>query len=182
METAWVERFERRTMSPEEFDRLPEQVRAEYVDGVALMSPPSAGGHNALGVRLAGLLGRTLPDTFVTYERGLALPTGTLRIPDLAVQREPDDDVWSRQVPLLVVEILSPSTRDEDLFRKTDDYRRAGIAQYWIVDRAVRTLTVLVNAGEEWDIAFTLSDEAPTASIDVADLGTVDLDLSDLLA
>lgn len=182
METAWVERFERRAMSPEEFDGLPEQVRAEYVDGVALMSPPSAGGHQDVALNVAMTLRRALPQSTVRCEAGFALPSGTLRIPDVSVQRVRDDQHWSHELPIVVVEILSSSTRGEDLFRKTVDYRKSGVEQYWIVDRAVRTLTVLVNVGDEWDIAFTLSDDAPTASIDVADLGTVDLDLSDLLA
>ncbi|HWJ11554.1 MAG TPA: Uma2 family endonuclease, partial [Nocardioides sp.] len=109
-------------------------------------------------------------------------PSGTLRIPDVTVQRVRDDAHWSEQVPVVAVEILAATTRGEDLFRKTDDYRRAGIEQYWIVDRTVRTVTVLVNAGEDWDIASTLTDDEPTASVDVADLGAVDLDLADLLA
>lgn len=182
MDLAYAEHFERRAMSREEFDQLPEHVRAEYVDGMALMSPPSAGGHQDVALNVAIALRQALPRSVVRCEAGFALPSGTLRIPDVSVQRVRDDEHWSRQVPVVVVEILSSSTRDEDLFRKTDDYRRAGIDQYWLVDRAVRTLTVLVNAGERWDNAFTLTDDAPSASIDVADLGTVDLDLSDLLA
>lgn len=181
LETSFVERFERRIMSREDFDRLPPEVRAEYVDGVALMSPPSTGGHNATGLNIALVLREALAGTFITYERGIELPTGALRIPDLAVQRARDDEHWSPDVPVLVVEILSPSTRSEDLFRKTDDYRRSGISHYWIVDRTARTLTVLVNEGDHWDIGLSLSDGQPRGSVTVADLGTVDLDLSDLL-
>ncbi len=181
MELAYVERFERRVMSREEFDRLPEKVRAEYVDGVALMSPPAAGGHQDVALNVAIALRQALPHAVVRCEAGFALPSGTLRIPDVTVQRVRDDEHWSEQVPVVAVEILSSSTRGEDLFRKTDDYRRAGIDQYWIVDRALRTVTVLVNAGEQWDIAITLTDEEPVASIDVADLGRVDLDLAELL-
>lgn len=182
MEIAYVERFERRVMPREEFDRLPEKVRAEYVDGVAIMTPPSTGGHNVLGLNVAVALRAAFPGTFITYERGIELPTGTLRIPDIAVQRVGADDHWSPEVPVLVVEILSPTTRDEDLFRKPDDYLRSGIAQYWIVDRAARTLTVLVNAGDHWDIGLSLTDDDPTGAVQVADLGTVELDLTALLA
>lgn len=181
METAYVERFERRAMSRSEFDRLPDLVRAEYVDGAALMTPPSSGGHNEVGLNVAVVLRSALPGTFVTYERGIQLPTGTLRIPDITVQRVGGDDRWSTEIPVLVVEILSPSTRDEDLFRKTDDYRRSGFAHYWIVDRVARSLTVLVNAREHWDVALTLTDDHPTGTVTVDDVGTVALDLSVLL-
>lgn len=176
-----VEDLERIPMSRGQFDELPDEVRAEYVDGVAIVSPTARGGHNATGVNVALALRTAYPDAFVTYERGLELPDGRLRIPDMALQRDGDDDLWSTTMPLLVVEILSPSTRDEGLFRKTDDYRLAGIDQYWIIDRTSRMLTVLVNAGERWDIALALSKEHPTGTIELADLGPIELDLTALL-
>ena len=181
MDQPTLERLARTPMSRADFDALPEGVRAEYVDGVAIVSPPARGGHQGVGANLLVVLRAALPDAFVTYERGITLPTGTLRIPDVAVQRVRDDEHWSPEVPVLVVEILSSSTREEDLFRKATDYRRAGIAQYWVVDRTARTLTVLVNAGEHWDIGLALTEKKPTGSIAVADLGEVELDLSALL-
>ncbi|NHA00861.1 Uma2 family endonuclease [Nocardioides sp. W3-2-3] len=174
MDQPTLERLERTPMSRADFDALPEGLRGEYVDGVAIVSPPARGGHNAVGLELAVTLRAALPGAFITYERGVTLPTGTLRIPDLAVQRVRDDEHWSPEVPVLVVEILSASTREEDLFRKASDYRRAGIAQYWVVDRVARTLTALVNAGEHWDIALALTEKRPTGSIAVADLGEVE--------
>ncbi|MDP9182969.1 MAG: Uma2 family endonuclease, partial [Actinomycetota bacterium] len=45
--------------------------------------------------------------------------------------------------PLLVVEVLSKSTRSRDLVAKRNAYQDAGIASYWIVDTAVPSLTVL---------------------------------------
>ncbi len=181
MDQPTLERLERTPMSRADFDALPDGVRAEYVDGVAIVSPPARGRHQGVGVNLLVALRAALPGTFITYERGLALSTGTLRIPDLAVQRVGDDEHWSPEIPVLVVEILSPSTRDEDLFRKASDYQRAGIGQYWVVDRVARTLTVLVNAGVHWDIGLALTEERPTGSITVSDLGEVELDLSALL-
>lgn len=89
--------------------------------------------------------------------------------------------MWSTNLPVIVVEILSGSTRNEDLFLKTDDYRRAGIAQYWIIDGAEPSLIALVNASDHWEIGLALTDADPTGSIDVADLGEVTLDLPVLL-
>lgn len=182
MEQPTLDRLERVPMSRADFDALPDEVRAEYVEGVALVSPPARGAHQDVGATVLVILRQALPGATVRSEPGFALPSGSLRVPDLAVQRVRDDEHWSPEVPVLVVEILSPSTRDEDLFRKTNDYRRAGIGQYWVIDRLARTLTVLVNAGEHWDIALALTDERPTGSIAVADLGEVELDLSAVLA
>ncbi|GAA4818118.1 Uma2 family endonuclease [Nocardioides caeni] len=182
METIYPTRFERRPMSRAEFDRLPEKVRAEYVDGVALMSPPARGDHNGVGLEIAIALRQAFPEAIVRYDRGVDLPTGSLRVPDVAVQVVRDDDVWSPNLPVLVVEILSRWTRAEDLYRKTDDYRLSGIAHYWIVDRTARTLTVLINAGDRWEIGLSLTDDEPTGAVAVTDLGSIELDLSALLA
>lgn len=38
-------------------------------------------------------------------------------------------------VPILVVEVLSRSTRRRDLGTKHDFYRRIGVTEYWVVDR-----------------------------------------------
>ncbi len=77
-------RLERRPMSREEFDALPEGVRAEYVGGVALMSPPPHDRHNAVGFRLARLLSDALPGVEVLYEVGIEM-AHSLRIADVAV-------------------------------------------------------------------------------------------------
>lgn len=44
----------------------------------------------------------------------------------------------------LVFEILSESNRDHDLVTKRDEYARAGIGEYWIVDPRERKIHVLV--------------------------------------
>ncbi len=43
----------------------------------------------------------------------------------------------------LVVEVVSPDDPTRDLIIKRDEYARAGIPEYWIVDRRPRTITVL---------------------------------------
>ena len=45
--------------------------------------------------------------------------------------------------PDLVVEILSPSTRERDLGIKRDLYARHGVREYWIVDSETKTIEVL---------------------------------------
>jgi Uma2 family endonuclease len=37
-------------------------------------------------------------------------------------------------VPTLVVEVLSPSTRNKDMIRKLELYRMTGVSEYWMVD------------------------------------------------
>jgi Uma2 family endonuclease len=70
-------------------------------------------------------------------------------IPDLAVvpngARTDETEHWFLDPPLLVVEILSPSTRLFDLAVKRERYARHGIEWYWILDAEARELLVLRN-------------------------------------
>jgi len=43
----------------------------------------------------------------------------------------------------LVMEVVSEDDPDRDIVQKRDEYARAGIAEYWIVDPRDRTITVL---------------------------------------
>ena len=52
--------------------------------------------------------------------------------------------------PDLVVEILSPGTRQRDLTTKREIYARFGVREYWIVDPDARTVTVLALAGNTY--------------------------------
>jgi Uma2 family endonuclease len=45
-------------------------------------------------------------------------------------------------VPVLAVEILSPSDRQEDILDKVEDYLAAGVKQVWVVEPVFRTVTV----------------------------------------
>ena len=58
------------------------------------------------------------------------------RHPDLAIYKTPppdgrnDDDVWSEWIPEIVVEIVSPSSRQRDYEQKPEEYLRLGIGEY----------------------------------------------------
>jgi Uma2 family endonuclease len=60
-------------------------------------------------------------------------------------------------VPILVVEILSPSDTQEEIDEKIDEYLRAGVALVWVIDTHDRTVTIyrpneepeLVNVRQE---------------------------------
>ena len=46
-------------------------------------------------------------------------------------------------LPDLVVEVLSPSTRERDLGAKRDLYERVGVREYWVVEPESSTVTLL---------------------------------------
>ncbi len=127
----------------------------ELVDGIPLMTPPAHPDNveatSELAFYLRGELGndwRCLPGVGVRITAG---PRPTYRVPDLVVQRH----AATRDLPLdpapiaLVVEALSPSTREEDLGRKRRDYASVAIPNYLIIDRRHHPrFTLLTEPGD----------------------------------
>jgi Uma2 family endonuclease len=82
----------------------------------------------------------------------------TVREPDvmyLRPQHLPDNLRGYPQAADLVMEVLSesPKDRDRDLVTKREEYARAGIAEYWIVDPRDRRISVLSLAENVYRIA-----------------------------
>ena len=50
-------------------------------------------------------------------------------------------------IPMLIVEILSPSTIKHDLVRKLNLYQKVGVKEYWIIDPAEQNITVYLHDG-----------------------------------
>lgn len=73
------------------------------------------------------------------------------RHPDLAVVfRNAPKNARGRQIPALVVEVVSPGSRarKRDYEEKKEEYLNLGIREYWIVDPSARRITVLSRSGE----------------------------------
>ena len=65
---------------------------------------------------------------------------------------------FSEVVPNWVCEVLSPTTRNIDLGRKSDIYAREGVSHLWIVDPKERTLQVSELTAGKWLPISTLAD------------------------
>lgn len=77
----------------------------------------------------------------------------TVVVPDLIVVCDPSklDDNGCKGAPDLVIEILSPSTRQHDRLTKLNLYQRAGVREYWIVDPDEKTVIVMtLEDGEHY--------------------------------
>ncbi|GAA3674314.1 hypothetical protein GCM10022237_37360 [Nocardioides ginsengisoli] len=167
-------------MSLDDFLALRDRPKAEYVDGQAIVSPPASSFHNDIQRRLANRIEADLvPEVHVRVDAGWR-HADRLRVPDIAVFEAKEDLVYDDHLPILVVEVVSPSTASEDTVRKAGEYQSAGIAQYWIVDRDHRTLTIFGNDGRGWQQLLALDDDHPFGGIDVGEWGEVSIDLSEL--
>ena len=133
--------------------RLPDDGnRYEVLDGALLVTPQAAFRHQKIAMRLALALGAYCETHRIGVVVGPgALPHGKSELqPDIQVIPGPvalDADWADLPLPLLVVEVLSDSTRTRDLGVKRDAYRQWGIPAYWVVDAVARTVLTF-DAGE----------------------------------
>jgi Uma2 family endonuclease len=121
-------------------------IHYEVIDGAIVVNPPPTWDHQEFLMEILAGLHRAAPPELVVMPAGLHFyyEPGSYLEPDVVVCRRSDRRREGlRGTPLLVVELLSPSTRRIDLGRKKEIYRDAGVPSYWVVDPDARELTVL---------------------------------------
>jgi Uma2 family endonuclease len=70
---------------------------------------------------------------------------GKIREPDIFfIAKAHEDRIGERVcgVPDLIVEVISSSTLKTDRMEKFEEYAKAGVAEYWLVDPQARTIEV----------------------------------------
>ncbi len=130
----------------DDLDDLPDDgLRYELVDGVLLVSPSPSAIHQVAVVNLVEVLLRQAPPEMRVLTAPLDVrfsPARQLQPDVLVVPREAPTLRLERQ-PLLVVEVLSASSRATDLTLKRHVYEQAGVPSYWLLDTDAPSLTVL---------------------------------------
>ena len=131
----------------DDLDSMPDDgQRYELLDGEVLVTPAPRVIHQSVVTELVYALKSALPPGM----RVLTAPTDVrfsvrrqLQPDVLVVVDGPLDVPRIEEPPLLVVEVLSKSTRSRDLVGKRAAYQDAGVPSYWLVDTKVPCLTVL---------------------------------------
>lgn len=119
--------------------------RYELIEGALLVSPAPSFEHQKVVSKLLARLDGVCPPGLHALVAPFAVrPNESTELqPDVLVFR--DEDVTSRGLPvapLLVVEVLSPSTKATDLTVKKAVYQRIGVPSYWVLDPIDLILTV----------------------------------------
>jgi Uma2 family endonuclease len=131
----------------DDLDDLPEGSTARYelVDGALLVSAEPSLQHQRIAAQLLRLLADAAPpslEVFLPVDVRLS-PVRQLA-PDVTVVRREDASGRRLQgTPVLVVEVLSPSTRTVDLTLKRRVLEEAGVPSYWLVEPDDGVVTVL---------------------------------------
>jgi Uma2 family endonuclease len=130
-------------VTDEMFDEMvDEDTKAELIDGVMIVHSPASPRHD----NIAGFI-RTLMRCYAE-NRQLGLVLGPDSLIRIRRGRRCGPDVFFYEarrvphplpqeftvVPQLILEVLSPSNRDDDLEEKRPVYRAAGVREIWFVD------------------------------------------------
>jgi len=145
-----------------ELEALPEEQpgdRHELIAGALVVTPVPIRKHQLISGNISFALELLVREHHLG--RLYAVPTGvrlhpdTLLIPDICYVGRAKLPIIDPKVidvaPDLVIEILSPGTRQRDLTLKRELYERFGVQEYWIVDPVRETVMVLALTGERYE-------------------------------
>ena len=142
----------------------------EIIGGEKIMAPAPNPTQGGVIMRLGMIIAAHFDETDGGYVLGdnadVHFPDGTILRPDLSVILEKNAAIinWSSGiygVPDMVVEVLSKSTRKNDLTIKKDIYEAQGVREYWIIDPWAKIIDVyLLRDGKYFfDDEYILFDE-----------------------
>ena len=138
-------------ISLEQYESLPEDIRAEVFEGIIYdMASPSEV-HQTISTELTTIL-----NNYIRKEKGPCkvfhapfdgkLNDNPLTIvqPDLMIvcDRNKLDGKRCNGAPDFIIEIVSPGNASDDYIRKSFYYKNYGVREYWIVDPRRKIVTV----------------------------------------
>ncbi len=137
----------------EEYMRLPGNRLIEFSDGMVEILPMPSQRHQDI----VGFLYTLLLNFVVTRQLGkvlfspfkIRLWPGKHREPDVMFMFAANghrrfEDYWEGAD--LVMEVVSPDDPNRDIVKKKEEYAKAGIPEYWLVNPINQTITVFVLA------------------------------------
>ena len=142
----------------------------EIIGGEKFMAPSAAPTHGGIIMRLGSIIENYLDANDSGYvfadDIDVHFPDDNLYKPDLVVVLEKNSAIidWRRGiygVPDMVVEILSYSTRRNDLTIKKDTYEAQGVKEYWIIDPWAKIVDVYLLRNGKYFLSgeYMLPDE-----------------------
>ena len=153
----------------EDIYALPEGERAELIEGqIYYMAPPGTN-HQ----RLVHFFDREIGN-YIQKNRGecevfpapfavfLNKNDKTYVEPDISVicDKNKITDKGCNGAPDWIIEIVSPSSRKMDYYKKLFKYRTAGVREYWVVDQDKKIVTVY-NFEQDNMEEYSLEEEIP---------------------
>ena len=157
------------TYTIEDIYALPEGERAELIDGqIYNMAPPNTK-HQMLVMDLSYQIKsyiqsnngecKVIPSPFAVF---LNEDDRNYVEPDISIicDQSKLTDKGCNGAPDWIIEIVSPSSRQMDYYKKLFKYRTAGVREYWVVDPD-RQLVTVYNFEKETMDQYSFGDDVP---------------------
>lgn len=148
----------------DELHSLPDDGnKYELIHGELFVTPAPSDDHETILARLTRILDRYVEANtlgHVYHPRAVFRFEGSEVEPDLMVRQEAPGlgYAWERApLPILIVEVFSPTTRRRDQDQKKNFYMEARIPEYWMIDPDQRTVTIVRLGGDRATVTDTLT-------------------------
>ncbi|MCM1135956.1 MAG: Uma2 family endonuclease [Clostridium sp.] len=172
----------------EEYEALPEDLRAEIFDGQIYYMASLSQDHQTISTELTTILNSYIKNSNVScrvfhapFDVKLSDKPLTIVQPDLMIVCDKDklDGKRCNGAPDFIIEIVSPSNPADDYIRKLYYYKDAGVREYWIVDPRRKIVIVNYFEGDKFNIQYSFES---TIKVNIYDDLYVDFsDISELL-
>lgn len=157
------------------YDVVTEEQKAEFINGEIVVHSPVKLRHNSVSFAIAQLLrayAMTHELGYVGHEKLLITLTRNDYEPDVCFFGQAKaqhflPDQMKFPAPDLAVEVLSPSTAENDRVLKFRDYAVHGVTEYWMIDPAAEMVEQYILQGEAYELRIK-SNSGDLQSIAVA--------------
>ena len=167
---AQTELSKEHSYTTQDIDALPEGKRAELINGqIYNMAPPSY-----LHQRLVMELSATIRDYIKSRKGSCEVLPAPFAVflnqddrnyvePDISVICDPDklNDKGCNGAPDFIIEIVSPSSRRMDYYKKCTLYAESGVREYWIVDPAKEKVVVYCYENDSDPCLYSFDADVP---------------------
>ena len=150
----------------EEYEKLPEDVRAEVFDGQILYMAGLSQDHQALSMELSSLLlsyikqkGGLCKVFAAPFDVKLSDDPLTIVQPDLMIicDKSKLDGHRCNGAPDFIIEIVSPANAADDYVKKLYYYQKYGVRDYWIVDPMRKSISVNYFEGGKLSVPYNFA-------------------------
>ena len=159
----------------DDYRALPDEQRVELIDGYFYDMAAPTFTHQTI----VGEVHRQIAN-FVIENHGSCMPVispvdvqldcdeKTMIQPDAAIicKKEIIKKWGVFGAPDFILEVLSPSTKRKDSFKKLVKYEEAGVREYWMIDPNLQKIIVYYFEGEEYPVVYGFDQKVPVRIYD----------------
>ena len=141
----------------EDYFALPDDIRVELIDGVFYDMAAPTFDHQKIVGEIYRQITNYIMDNNGACEAGISpidvqldCDDKTMVQPDVLILCNNEKILKGRVfgAPDFVLEVISPSTKRKDYFKKLEKYENAGVREYWILDPYKKQLLVFFFEGD----------------------------------